>query len=418
MFFNNPTPTDAGRALIIKALAGETITFSKLGLGNGVVPADVTPLTELVNPCVKFGLTSITTGVGGVSLSGSFDNSSIEEDFVATELGIYAIDPDDGEILYALARPYGEPTTIPAGANSGYGRINLNVVVAVGDAENVTAIISEFIGYATITAFNAHVDNTDNPHQVTKAQVGLGKVPNVSTNNQTPTFTEAERVTEIESGSTLRVLLGQIKRAIRELINHVTADNPHNITPAGILAAKAIHTHLATDITSGTMKVARGGTGKSTWSPSRLLYASSASALSQVELPTDSDDMVLNQTTAGALSWVYPKASEHGQYIGNNQAGSSHPTTITSKRTPSLIIVRSSKAASLSSFSYGVIFPWAHVGFSVYNPGGSTGGIYVELKVSTSGSGYARNVSWYDTEARPAHQLCTTGEKYFYTLIY
>ena len=149
MFFNNPTLTDAGRALIIKALAGETITFSKLGLGNGVVPADVTPLTELVNPCVKFGLTSITTGVGGVSLSGSFDNSSIEEDFVATELGIYAIDPDDGEILYALARPYCEPTTIPAGANSGYGRINLNVVVAVGDAENVTAIISEFIGYAS-----------------------------------------------------------------------------------------------------------------------------------------------------------------------------------------------------------------------------------------------------------------------------
>ena len=418
MFFNNPTLTDAGRALIIKALAGETITFSKLGLGNGVVPADVTPLTDLVNPCVKFGLTSITTGVGGVSLSGSFDNSSIEEDFVATELGVYAIDPDDGEILYALARPYGEPTTIPAGANSGYGRINLNVVVAVGDAENVTAIISEFIGYATITAFNAHVDNTDNPHQVTKAQVGLGNVPNVSTNNQIPTFTEAERVTEIESGSTLRVLLGQIKRAIRELINHVTAENPHNITPAGILAAKAIHTHLATDITSGTMKVARGGTGKSSWSPFRLLFASSDSALSQVGLPTDSDDMLLNQTTAGALSWVYPKASEHGQYIGNNQAGSSHPTTMTFKRTPSLIIVRSSKAASLSSFSYGVIFPLALVGFSVYNPGGSTGGIYVELKVSTSGSGYARNVSWYDTEARPAHQLCTTGEKYFYTAIY
>ena len=418
MFFNNPTLTDAGRALIIKALAGETITFSKLGLGNGVVPADVTPLTELVNPCVKFGLTSITTGVGGVSLSGSFDNSSIEEDFVATELGVYAIDPDDGEILYALARPYGEPTTIPAGANSGYGRINLNVVVAVGDAENVTAIISEFIGYATITAFNAHVENTDNPHQVTKVQVGLGNVPNVSTNNQTPTFTEAEQITEIESGSTLRVLLGQIKRAIRELINHVAAENPHNIPPAGILAAKAIHTHLATDITSGTMKVARGGTGKSSWSPFRLLFASSDSALSQVGLPTDSDDMLLNQTTAGALSWVYPKASEHGQYIGNNQAGSSHPTTMTFKRTPSLIIVRSSKAASLSSFSYGVIFPWALVGFSVYNPGGSTGGIYVELKVSTSGSGYARNVSWYDTEARPAHQLCTTGEKYFYTAIY
>ena len=42
----------------------------------------------------------------------------------------------------------------------------------------------------------------------------------------------------------------------------------------------------------------------------------------------------------------------------------------------------------------------------------------MELKVSNGGSGYQKTVSWYDTEARPAHQLCTTSEKYFYTAIY
>lgn len=417
MFFNNPELTNAGRALIINALAGGTITFSKLGLGNGVVPDDVTQLTDLVNPCATFGLTSITTGVGGVALTGSLDNSSLEEDFTATELGVYALDPNTGDdVLYALARPYGAPTTIPAGSNSGYGRINMTVVVAVGDAENVTAIISEFIGYATITAFNEHVGNTDNPHRVTKMQIGLGNVPNVSTNNQTPTFVQAEDVADLESGETVRVLFGKLKAAVSSLIRHLRAVNPHHINPGMIHAANASHTHSSNGFV-GTMKVGQGGTGKSNWSPSRLIFASTAALLSQVPLPTDSDNMVLNQTQAGALSWVYPAASEHGQYIGNNQAGSSHPTTLTFKRTPSLIIVRSSKAASLDSFSYGVIFPWALVGFSVYNPGGSSG-TYVELKVSNGGSGYQKTVSWYDTEARPAHQLCTTSEKYFYTAIY
>lgn len=30
---------------------------------------------------------------------------------------------------------------------------------------------------------NKHIDNVDNPHQVTKAQVGLGNVPDVNTTN-------------------------------------------------------------------------------------------------------------------------------------------------------------------------------------------------------------------------------------------
>ena len=35
-------------------------------------------------------------------------------------------------------------------------------------------------------AVAAHAERSDNPHAVTKAQVGLGKVPNVATDDQTP----------------------------------------------------------------------------------------------------------------------------------------------------------------------------------------------------------------------------------------
>ena len=67
---------------------------------------------------------------------------------------------------------------------------------------------------------NSHISNTSNPHKVTKSQVGLENVPNVTTNNQTPTYTEATTLTNITSGETLSTAFGKIKKAIANYIIH------------------------------------------------------------------------------------------------------------------------------------------------------------------------------------------------------
>ena len=64
---------------------------------------------------------------------------------------------------------------------------------------------------------SGHKSNTNNPHQVTKSQVGLGNVPNVATNDQTPTFTEAVSRTNISSGDTIATLFGKIKKWLSDL---------------------------------------------------------------------------------------------------------------------------------------------------------------------------------------------------------
>jgi hypothetical protein len=68
-----------------------------------------------------------------------------------------------------------------------------------------------------------------NPHNITAATVGLEKVPNLATNDQTPTFTEATTLTNLASGEKLHVALGKIKKAIGSLISHL-ADNTKHIT--------------------------------------------------------------------------------------------------------------------------------------------------------------------------------------------
>lgn len=54
---------------------------------------------------------------------------------------------------------------------------------------------------------------------ITKSNIGLGNVPNVSTNNQTPTFTQAETRANIASGEKLSIILGKIMKVIADLSN-------------------------------------------------------------------------------------------------------------------------------------------------------------------------------------------------------
>ena len=70
---------------------------------------------------------------------------------------------------------------------------------------------------AAASDLTAHVSDTANPHGVTKEQVGLGNVPNVATNDQTPTYTAATSRSSINSGEKLSVTLGKIKKWLSDL---------------------------------------------------------------------------------------------------------------------------------------------------------------------------------------------------------
>lgn len=118
--------------------------------------------------------------------------------------------------------------------------------VGLGNVDN-TSDANKPISNATQQALNekaetsvltAHTDNKENPHGVTKTQVGLGNVPNVATNNQTPTYTEASTLTALTSGEKMSVAFGKIAKAISDFISHLTnKNNPHGVTTTQLGAA-------------------------------------------------------------------------------------------------------------------------------------------------------------------------------------
>lgn len=70
---------------------------------------------------------------------------------------------------------------------------------------------------------------------ISKSEVGLGNVPNVTTNNQTPTYTEASALSKLVSGETLATAFGKISKAITDLIAHLAnKSNPHGVTKSQV----------------------------------------------------------------------------------------------------------------------------------------------------------------------------------------
>lgn len=81
---------------------------------------------------------------------------------------------------------------------------------------------------------------------ITPENIGLGNVPDVATNDQTPTYTQAAQRENLESGEKLSIALGKIKKWFAELKGAAFAQIAYNdtTTVAGYVAdARAVTAH-------------------------------------------------------------------------------------------------------------------------------------------------------------------------------
>lgn len=111
------------------------------------------------------------------------------------------------------------------------------------DATNVTKSTTNgnILINGTETNVYTHPSGT-NPHGTTKSDVGLGNVPNVATNDQTPSYTEATSLAKLSSGEKLSVAFSKISKAITDLISHI-GDSVKHITSSERIAWNSAYTH-------------------------------------------------------------------------------------------------------------------------------------------------------------------------------
>lgn len=135
---------------------------------------------------------------------------------------------------------------------------------ALGDDPNFAATVSENIGKKVDKTTTVNGQALSGNVTLDKDDIGLGNVPNVATNDQTPTFTEATSLANIASGEKVSTLFGKIKKAITDLIAHIAnKSNPHGVTKSQIGLGNVENKSSATirsELTNGNVTDALGYT--------------------------------------------------------------------------------------------------------------------------------------------------------------
>lgn len=174
--WNGTLLTAKGRALQAKVEAGATMTITKLKIGDGTMGAGQTvdALTDLLAPKKNLGISALTPLESGVcKITAVVTNAGLTAGFYVRELGIFAQDPDLGEILYAYTAD-GSPDYLPAEGGTVAVAEELVVQLAFSNAANIKATIS-LDGLVTTAILNTHKNTAviDHPDgSVTDAKIG------------------------------------------------------------------------------------------------------------------------------------------------------------------------------------------------------------------------------------------------------
>ena len=235
-------PTKAGLEYAALTAQGKIIEFTKGKFGDGIRSTEnIAELTDLIHPLGELPISKKSVKNSTIITTTQFSNrvgSSILPTFYLTEIGLFAklvnVDGTDDKEHPATLIGYAFDVHGDKISGTSLSEFIINIPLTVADVNNVTVDIDSLV-YPTLKQFedevntrktedeelqnslNVHITDTSNPHGVTAEQIGLDNVPNVATNDQTPTFTEASTRANIASGEKLSTLFGKIKKFFADL---------------------------------------------------------------------------------------------------------------------------------------------------------------------------------------------------------
>lgn len=139
--FPKMTLTNAGQALQTKVLAGATLTFTRIALGDGQLNGQpIAPLTALISQKATVEVDSVrVVNTSTAQVAGFFSNADISTGFWWRETGVFAQDPDVGEILYGYTNAGDAGDYIPTVADT---RIEKYIYCSIAVASATTVDIT------------------------------------------------------------------------------------------------------------------------------------------------------------------------------------------------------------------------------------------------------------------------------------
>lgn len=268
--FGGMTLTNKGLALQGKAQAGTQLNYTRIAIGDGSLSGQSVPaLNALISlkkslPIARLQMQPPNKVIIGTTLS----NADITTGFYFREVGVFAQDPDGGEILYAYANAGVTADYIAPGGGTDIIEKAFDCVVVVGTAANIKAMIDESLVFAKKSELDA----------VDAAKVDKVSGKGLSANDYTTT--EKNKLSGITAGA------GGAGSASDTVIGNRTISD--TTAPTG-------DTGTITTLLGWLANVIKSITGKSSWrtAPATTLEAAKAHA----------DDATRHLTAAERTAW-------------------------------------------------------------------------------------------------------------------
>jgi hypothetical protein len=145
--FTNLILTEKGLALQTKAQTGTQLKFTRVAIGDGTLDAgdSLIELTGLKRERMSVAIANLSIENGSAIIKANFSNKDLTESFYLRELGVFASDPAEGEILYAVSNAGDQGDYLPADSGNEVIEQVFTLSLMVGTATDVTAIFAESI---------------------------------------------------------------------------------------------------------------------------------------------------------------------------------------------------------------------------------------------------------------------------------
>ncbi len=159
--------TNRGAALQAKVNTGSTtLTFTKLAIGSGEASGSIESLTELAHKEIDMPIKGISNDGNIVTIKSTITNSGISQAFYAREMGLYAQDPDLGEILYAIQIDP-NPDNIPASGSATVVSEEFEAHLIMSNTGNVSAVLDSS-ALVTLGDLDKHNESEDSHPDIRK----------------------------------------------------------------------------------------------------------------------------------------------------------------------------------------------------------------------------------------------------------
>ncbi|WP_234028460.1 phage tail-collar fiber domain-containing protein [Lentibacillus sp. Marseille-P4043] len=176
--------TNKGKNLQSKAQAGVTLEYTRIGVGDGNLGStSILSLNYLVNEIKSLSIVKLKALEGGKSVVGTvLSNQDLTQGFYFREVGVYAADPDLGEILYCYGNAGELAEYISPGGGTDIIEKSIDIHTSVGNTQNVTAVIDSSLVYATqsdIERIELRLSNHENKKGQSNGYASLDEKGNV-----------------------------------------------------------------------------------------------------------------------------------------------------------------------------------------------------------------------------------------------